>query len=90
MLHNAPNYSFAGRFAEFTRLRNKGGLVRASSDVLKVIKITEKILGTETQQFSHLDKFDHKMYEKVLHTAKVILIRCNVFPLCKNSRHSFS
>lgn len=76
------NYASAGKYANFTNLKNNGGLVRPSKDVLIIIKSAEKILGAVTHQYEHLHVINVKIIGTVLHKTKYTLAKSNSLSLC--------
>lgn len=75
------SYASPGKFANFTILKNNGGLVRASKSVLLVVKTAEQVLGAVTQQYN-LHMLSAKTHDEVLHKTKYTLAKSNAISFC--------
>lgn len=70
------NYSHTNSYSALVNIKNRGGLVRSSTDVLKIVKFVENTLIQLTDNFKHLKLGS---YSKIVIHTKNYVYSNNVF-----------
>lgn len=78
-------YCSLNEFSNFVDLKNQGGLVRVSVDVLRVVKVTEQVLCTVSNDLTDMSNIDNKLYNKIIIQTKNVLAEEHLFQCNESS-----